>query len=140
MALLRRTIAQENQENILAFVEQMDRYHPSEPHWYLPMIGVDPAKQGHGYGSALLKHALERYDGEGKLAYLEASSAKSIPLYQRHGFERVGTIQVGSSPPLFPMLRQPQRRVVTEKNDYSLQYVMGSAPDSTSVLHGTQAT
>ena len=68
----------------------------SEPHWYLPMIGVDPAKQGNGYGSALLKHALERCDGEGKLAYLESSSPKSVPLYQRHGFQLVGTIQVGS--------------------------------------------
>jgi ribosomal protein S18 acetylase RimI-like enzyme len=94
-ALLQRTIPEKNQQEIFAFIEQMDRSHPSEPHWYLPMIGVDPAQQGKGYGSALLKHALERCDGEGKLAYLEASSPKSIPLYQRHGFELVSTIQVG---------------------------------------------
>jgi len=121
MALLQRTIAEENQQNIFAFLEQMDRYHPSEPHWYLPMIGVDPAKQGNGYGSALLKHALERCDGEGKLAYLGSSSPKSIPLYQRHGFELVGTIQVGSSPPLFPMLRKPGRLILAEGNDYPSQ-------------------
>jgi predicted N-acetyltransferase YhbS len=82
------------------------------------MIGVDPSKQGQGYGSALLKHALERCDGEGKLAYLEASSPKSIPLYQRHGFELIGTIQVGSSPPLFPMLRKPRRLVVPKGKDH----------------------
>jgi ribosomal protein S18 acetylase RimI-like enzyme len=137
MALLQCTIPKENQQNIFAFVEQMDRYHPSEPHWYLPMIGVDPAKQGNGYGSALLKHVLERCDGEGKLAYLEASSAKSIPLYQRHGFERVGTIQVEKSPPMFPMLRKPRRLVLTESNDYSSRHATGSAPDSTSVLNRT---
>ena len=108
VALLQRTIPEENQREIFAFIEQMDRAHPSEPHWYLPMIGVDPGKQGQGYGSALLKYAVERCDREGKLAYLEASSRKSIPLYQRHGFDLVGTIQVGSSPPLFPMLRQPR--------------------------------
>jgi ribosomal protein S18 acetylase RimI-like enzyme len=117
-ALLQRTIPEKNQQEIFAFIEQMDRSHPSEPHWYLPMIGVDPAQQGKGYGSALLKHALERCDGEGKLAYLEASSPKSIPLYQRHGFELVSTIQVGSSPPLFPMVRKPQRLVVTKGEDY----------------------
>ena len=83
------------------------------------MIGVDPAKQGNGYGSALLKHALERCDGEGKLAYLESSSPKSVPLYQRHGFELVDTIQVGSSPPLFPMLRKPRR--LSLGNDYPSQ-------------------
>ena len=137
MALLQCTIPKENQQNIFAFVEQMDRYHPSEPHWYLPMIGVDPAKQGNGYGSALLKHALERCDGEGKLAYLEASSAKSILLYQRHGFERVGTIQVEKSPPMFPMLRKPRRLVLTESNDYSSRHATGSAPDSTSVWNRT---
>ena len=140
MALLQCTIPKENQQNIFAFVEQMDRYHPSEPHWYLPMIGVDPAKQGNGYGSALLKHVLERCDGEGKLAYLEASSAKSILLYQRHGFERVGTIQVEKSPPMFLMLRKPRRLVLTESNDYSLRHATGSAPDSTSVLNGTRVT
>ena len=113
-ALLQRSIPEKNQQEIFAFMEQMDRSHPSEPHWYLPMIGVDPAQQGNGYGSALLKHALERCDGEGKLAYLESSSPRSIPLYQRHGFELVGTIQVDSSPPLFPMVRHRQRLVVTK--------------------------
>ena len=108
MALLQRTIPEESQQEKFAFMEQMDRYHPSESHWYLPMIGVDPAKQGQGYGSALLKHSLQRCDGESKLAYLESSSAKSIPLYQRHGFQQVGTIRVGKSPPIFPMLREPQ--------------------------------
>jgi ribosomal protein S18 acetylase RimI-like enzyme len=127
-ALLQRTIPEENQQEIFGFVEQMDNSHPSEPHWYLPMIGVDPSKQGQGYGSALLKHALERCDGEGKLAYLEASSPKSIPLYQRHGFERVGTIQVGSSPPLFPMLRKPRPLVVPKSEDYPLSNLLERSP------------
>ena len=135
IALLQRTIAEENQQNIFAFVEQMDSYHPSEPHWYLPMIGVDPGKQGIGYGSALLEHALEWCDGEGKLAYLESSSPKSVPLYQRHGFELVGTIQVGSSPPLFPMLRKPRRLVHAEGNDYASQKPIRSEPNSTSAFN-----
>jgi ribosomal protein S18 acetylase RimI-like enzyme len=107
-ALLQRTIPEENQQEIFAFTERMNSSHPSEPHWYLPMIGVDPAKQGNGYGSALMKHALARCDGEGKSAYLESSSPRSIPLYRQHGFELLGTIQVGSSPPLFPMMRKPR--------------------------------
>jgi ribosomal protein S18 acetylase RimI-like enzyme len=125
--LLQRTIPEENQQEIFAFMEQMDRSHPSEPHWYLPMIGVDQGKQGHGYGSALLKHSLERCDVEGKLAYLEASSPKSIPLYRRHGFELASTIQVGSSPPMFSMLRKPRRLAVG--NDYPSQKPIGSAPN-----------
>ena len=106
--LLRRTITKENQGCVFAVLEQMGGFHPSAAHWYLPLIGVDPAKQGKGYGSALLQHALERCDGEGKLAYLESSSEKSVPLYQRHGFQLLGKIQVGASPPIFPMLREPR--------------------------------
>ena len=43
------------------------------------MIGVDPAKQGNGYGSALMKHALAQCDAEGKLAYLESVEPKKYP-------------------------------------------------------------
>jgi ribosomal protein S18 acetylase RimI-like enzyme len=86
--------------------EQMGQYHPDEPHWYLPLIGVDPAQQGKGYGSALLKHAFRLCDEDGTSAYLESSNPENIPLYRRHGFEVLGTIQVGSAPPITPMLRR----------------------------------
>jgi ribosomal protein S18 acetylase RimI-like enzyme len=107
-ALLQQTVPEQNQEEVFAVLEQMGCYHPTEPHWYLPMIGVDPIKQGKGYGSALMEHALIPCDREQKLAYLESSNPRNIPLYKRHGFEVIGTIQVGSSPPVFPMLREPR--------------------------------
>ncbi|WID97567.1 N-acetyltransferase [Bosea vestrisii] len=91
-----------------AIFEAMERYHPKGPHWYLPLIGTDPARQGQGIGSALMRHALARCDREGVAAYLESSNPRNIPLYQRHGFEVLGTIQIGSSPVLTPMLRPPQ--------------------------------
>jgi ribosomal protein S18 acetylase RimI-like enzyme len=115
-ALLQDTIPEEDQADVFALLQAMDRNHPVEPHWYLPMIGVDPAKQGNGYGSALLKHALRRCDGQHAVAYLESSSPKNVPLYERHGFELLGTIQVGSSPPLFPMLRRPRPSFGNRKN------------------------
>ena len=88
--------------------EQMGKFHPTEPHWYLPMIAVDPARQGQGHGSALLREALARCDRDGLLAYLESSNPRNIPLYERHGFKVLGVIQVGSSPTLTPMSRQPR--------------------------------
>jgi len=106
--LLQRTIPRQLQKDFFAVFEQMGRYHPREPHWYLPLIGVDPPQQGKGYGAALLQHALLPCDRDNKLAYLEATSRKSIPLYERHGFEVLSTIQVGASPPIFPMLRKPR--------------------------------
>jgi ribosomal protein S18 acetylase RimI-like enzyme len=88
--------------------EQMDRFHPKEPHWYLPLIGVDPASQSRGYGSALLAHALARSDRDCVAAYLESSNPRNVSLYQRHGFEILGEIQAGSSPRVVPMLRKPR--------------------------------
>jgi ribosomal protein S18 acetylase RimI-like enzyme len=113
--LVQNTIPEPDRAEVFALLEQMESRHPAEPHWYLPMIGVDPAQQRKGYGSALLKHALERCDSDDKLAYLESSSLKNLPLYERHGFELLGTIQVGSSPPLFPMLRRPRRFTTAER-------------------------
>jgi ribosomal protein S18 acetylase RimI-like enzyme len=86
----------------------MGSYHPEEPHWYLPLIGVDPLHQGRGCGSALMRHALLVCDRDKTLAYLESSNSRNIPLYERHGFESLGTIQVGTSPQVFPMLRKPR--------------------------------
>ncbi|WP_148700013.1 GNAT family N-acetyltransferase [Candidatus Nitrososphaera evergladensis] len=106
--LLQRTVPEEIQKDALAVFEQMGSYHPSEPHWYLPLIGVDPSQQGKGFGSALMQHALVTCDRDHKLAYLESSNPKNIPLYERHGFELLGTIHAGKSPTIFPMLRKPR--------------------------------
>ena len=109
IALLQSTGSAQFRNDGVAVFEQMGRYHPQEPHWYLPFIGVDPSRQGKGYGAALMQHALVPCDRDHTLAYLESSNPKNIPLYERHGFELLGTIQVGTSPPIFPMLRTPRR-------------------------------
>jgi ribosomal protein S18 acetylase RimI-like enzyme len=105
-ALAAQAVVEDEQEERFAFMEQMGVYHPQYEHWYLPMIGVDPAQQGRGYGSMLLRHALERADRDHLPAYLESTSPESKPLYERHGFEEIGVIQFGSSPPMWPMLRK----------------------------------
>jgi ribosomal protein S18 acetylase RimI-like enzyme len=86
----------------------MEGYHPKEPHWYLWLLGVDPRCQGKGYGSALLKHMLERIDADHAIAYLESSTPKNVALYERHGFEQIGLIQIRDLPPITPMLRRPR--------------------------------
>jgi ribosomal protein S18 acetylase RimI-like enzyme len=106
--LLQATVPEPQQADMFGVFERMGQYHPHEPHWYLPMIGVDPAFQGRGIGSALLACALARCDADGLPAYLESSNPRNIPLYQRHGFAILGTIQVGASPPVTPMLRHPR--------------------------------
>jgi ribosomal protein S18 acetylase RimI-like enzyme len=105
--LIEDTLSGERQAVIGEVAAQMDQFHPKEPHWYLAMIGVDPARQGRGLGSALLKHTLARCDEQRSIAYLESSNPRNVPLYERHGFEVLGLIQPRDFPPLIPMLRMP---------------------------------
>ncbi len=109
IALLQQTVSEPIRKDVFGVFEEMGRYHPNEPHWYLPLMGVDPSRQGKGFGSALMQHAFVACDRDHKLAYLESTNPRNISFYERHGFELLGTIQVGASPPLFPMLRKPRK-------------------------------
>jgi GNAT superfamily N-acetyltransferase len=109
VGLIRESVPGNDQDIVFAVLEAMGSYHPKEPHWYLPLIGTDPMQQGKGHGSALLRHALALCDEQKMPAYLEATSPRNVPLYQRHGFEMLGTVQITkTSPAITPMLRKPQ--------------------------------
>lgn len=83
-----------------------ERYHPTEEHWYLEIVGADPSRRGQGIGSALLDAGLERVDEQGLPTYLECSSAANLPLYNRYGFEVTQEIACGKDgPPLWLMWR-----------------------------------
>lgn len=110
IALLQNSASEEAQKDDPEVFEKMSGFHPNEPHWYLPLLGVDPLYHGKGFGSALMEYAIISCDKDNKYAYLESSNAKNIPFYKRHGFELLGTIQVNTSPPIFPMLRKPRNR------------------------------
>lgn len=105
-ALMETAVPETVRSDLFGVVEQMGRYHPQEPHWYLAVLGVDVNRQGKGHGAALMKYALARIDSEGAMAYLESSNPRNISFYERHGFEAIGRIQSGASPVVTPMLRR----------------------------------
>ncbi len=93
----------------LRLLFEIDSLHPKEPHWYLATLGTEPAHQGQGIGSALLRSLLTRADEEGVPAYLESSKDRNVPLYARFGFEVIDEYRskVGS-PPIWRMWREPR--------------------------------
>jgi GNAT superfamily N-acetyltransferase len=107
-AVLEGTLTSAVRADLLQMIEQLQSYHPREPHWFLPLIGVDPVHRGKGYGAALLSHALAACDREHKAAYLESTNPRNMSLYERHGFRPLGRVQVGQAPPFVPMLRAPR--------------------------------
>lgn len=106
--LLLETTPETARADVGPVAEQLEHFHIEEPHWYLPCIGVEPLHHGQGVGAALMEHVLSICDQTGMPAYLESSNPRNISLYQRHGFERIGEIQIGSSPLVTPM-RRPAR-------------------------------
>jgi len=92
------------------FLECAQRLHERLaplPHYYLFMLGVDPAAQRRGIGSQLLEPVLARCDEEQKVAYLETARAENVPYYARHGFQVAHVLDEVRFPKLWLMLRLP---------------------------------
>lgn len=85
----------------LGWLEEADKAHPSEPHYYLEYIGVEPEYQGQGLGSRLLQHLVAEADAAQVGCYLETASPQNLPLYQRFGFQIIQEKEVIGLPAWF---------------------------------------
>jgi len=89
------------------FVDNLHRRLVPYPHWYLQIIGVDPAYQGQGFSSRLLRPVLERIDRERMPCSLETNIEKNVAIYRRFGFEVISEDKlVGTEVTSFAMLRK----------------------------------
>lgn len=91
------------------YIDNMHRKLVPYPHWYLQIIGVDPAYQGQGFSSQLVRPMLECIDREHLPCFLETNTEKNVAIYQRFGF---GVVSVDKIPETelmsFAMLRKAQ--------------------------------
>ena len=97
-----------NRRRGLRLLAEVDGRHPTEPHWYLALLGVDPKWQGHGGGGALLAPMLERCDREVTPAYLETQKIENLAFYERFGFRVTDTVELPGTPPVWLMWRDPR--------------------------------
>ncbi len=88
---------------------RLELAHPPRPHhWYLAVLGTDPAAQGQGLGSAVLRPVLEQCDSDGVGAYLESSKERNIDFYARHGFRVTDELGLLRGPRMWGMWRDPR--------------------------------
>jgi len=94
-----------------AYVDRLHRKLVPYPHWYLQVIGVDPAYHGQGFSSRLVRPVLERIDQEGMPCFLETNVDKNVAIYRRFGFEVISEDKLPGTPVTsFAMLRKPPTR------------------------------
>lgn len=93
----------------LQVLTDLERLHPTEPHYYLEFVGTDPDHRGRGLGRAMVEPVLERADREGVGAYLENSKEENLAFYARFGFEVTREMRHRrGGPPMWLMWRSPR--------------------------------
>lgn len=97
-----------NRRSGIRLLNEVERKHPTEPHWYLAVLGVDPKWQGRGFGEALIRPVLDRCDTECVPAYLETQKIENLPFYERFGFVVTNKVMVEGAPPVWLMWREPR--------------------------------
>jgi GNAT superfamily N-acetyltransferase len=86
---------------------QMEANHPTDPHWHLLFLAVQPEHWSRGLGGELMNYTHSRLDTKGIPAYLEATGEQNRALYRRHGYTDMNppTIAVTDDTVLYRMWR-----------------------------------
>ena len=92
----------------LTWLNEVDKYRPREPHYYLEYLGVEPGYQGQGFGSCILNHLIAKADEQGIGCYLENANPRNVPFYQRSGFQIQREMDIIGIPSWF-MWRPPNK-------------------------------
>ena len=96
---------------LLRRYEQRHRRLRPSPHWYLEMLGVEPARQRFGLGAAVVLHGLGRADRDGLPAYVETETAGNAAFYGKLGFRVVHRTSAEDEPlgvPTWCLVRDPR--------------------------------
>ena len=103
LALLRLGFASFRRRRALGPVLKSIR--PPEACWYLSSIGVEPAIQRGGLGTALLETMLERVDSEGFHCFLDTAAPENLAYYERFGFAVTAQSALPNGIPVWGMTR-----------------------------------
>lgn len=94
-------------ERLFDAFERFEEARPSEPHYYLSLLGTHPDHSGQGWGMGLLADNLTRIDAAGGAAYLESSNPANVPRYERLGFAVFDEFAVSEEIVVAQMWREP---------------------------------
>lgn len=87
LKLIIRSVGILNVAKVLKRESVIKKNYPHHNIAYLCFIGVDPEKQGRGIGSKMLAEIIQQNRSKGREIFLETSTQKNLPWYQKHGFK-----------------------------------------------------
>lgn len=87
--------------------ERIEAGRPSEPHYYLALLGTEKASRRQGVGRQLLRPVLTRADEQGTRCVLDTSVEANVGFYRGSGFEVARCIDLEDGPPVWTMIREP---------------------------------
>ena len=93
----------------LRMLSAWEKQDPTDRHWHLGPVAVEPGLQGMSIGSQMLERFCARMDSEGEVAYLETDKPENVRFYEKFGFATTAEADVLGIPNWF-MRREPARR------------------------------
>src|SRR3990172_12882505 len=93
----------------LRMLSAWEKQDPTDRHWHLGPVAVEPGLQGMSIGSQMLDRFCARMDGEGEVAYLETDKPENVRFYEKFSFATIAEADVLGIPNSF-MRPEPARR------------------------------
>lgn len=84
-----------NIKKALTRESKIKNLQPKIPMYYLWFIGVDPSQQNKGTGTVLMKEIIDDAHNMQRPIYLETSTLKNIPWYEKFGFRIYDELELG---------------------------------------------
>ena len=95
LKLITSCLGLSNVNKAMARESKIKKLHPKELMYYLWFIGVYPGEQNKGIGSVLLDEVIEEGVSKKRAIYLETSTVRNIPWYEKFGFEIYNKLDLG---------------------------------------------
>lgn len=91
---------------VTAVADAIKAHLPTDrPFWHVHFVGVAPALQRQGWGSAMMK-AGEAFTGDADI-YLETARPENVQFYSARGYRTTGEWQIPGGPTMWSMLKSP---------------------------------
>jgi GNAT superfamily N-acetyltransferase len=88
---------------------KLEAAHPPGPHAFLHTLGIHPAHQRSGAGTALVESLIAHHDDGGTPIHLTTANPANLPYYRRFGFDVIGKATLPRGVPMWSLFRPAAR-------------------------------